>query len=48
MRAFAIEIGLFREDFGLDWAPEDLEFGYRLYKAGGSLSRLVIGLMLII
>lgn len=39
MRAFAIEIGLFREDFGLDWAPEDLEFGYRLYKAGGSFEQ---------
>lgn len=34
-RSFAIEIGMFDERFGLDWSPEDLEFGYRVYKAGG-------------
>lgn len=34
-RSFAIEIGMFDERFGFDWSLEDLEFGYRVYKAGG-------------
>jgi len=34
-RSFALEVGLFQESFGLEWGPEDLEFGYRIYKAGG-------------
>lgn len=38
-RTFAIEIGMFREDFGLEWGPEDLEFGYRVYKAGGEFGQ---------
>ncbi len=34
-KKFAIRIGGFQEMFGLQWGPEDLEFGYRLHKAGG-------------
>lgn len=38
-RSLAIEIGMFQEAFGLDWGPEDLEFGYRVYKAGGQFTQ---------
>lgn len=34
-RSLAFEVGLFQESFGLEWGPEDLEFGYRIYKSGG-------------
>lgn len=37
--SFALEIGMFNEDFGLNWGPEDLEFGYRIEKAGGEFAQ---------
>ncbi|GLC79018.1 glycosyltransferase family 2 protein [Lacrimispora brassicae] len=37
-RSLALKVGLFEEAFGLEWGPEDIEFGYRVYKFGGRLS----------
>ena len=36
-RLLAYEAGLFHESFGLDWGPEDLEFGYRVCRSGATV-----------